>query len=57
MNDFTKEELKILEYVSEKVIEKHNTCLTDQFYNGYFCPVIICEDIENLAGTGGIGKI
>ena len=27
---------KLLDYVSEKVIEKHKTCLTDQFDNGYF---------------------
>ncbi len=36
MNNFTKEELKILDYVSEKVIEKHKTCLKDLFDNGYF---------------------
>ncbi len=36
MNELTKEELKILDYVSEKVIEKHKTCLHDQFDNGYF---------------------
>jgi hypothetical protein len=36
MNEFTKEELKILDYVSEKVIEKDKTCLQDQFDNGYF---------------------
>lgn len=27
---------KILEYVSSMVIEKHKTCLIDQFDNGYF---------------------
>ena len=27
---------KILEYVCDKVIEKHKTCLTDLFDNGYF---------------------
>jgi len=27
---------KLLSYVSEMVIEKHKTCLTDQFDNGYF---------------------
>lgn len=27
---------KLLEYVSEKVHEKHKTCLKDQFDNGYF---------------------
>lgn len=36
MNKFTKEELSILDYVSDKVIEKHKTCLTDPFDNGYF---------------------
>jgi hypothetical protein len=36
MSDFTKEELKILDYVSEKIIEKHKTSLQDQFDNGYF---------------------
>lgn len=27
---------KLLDYVSSKVIEKHATCLEDQFDNGYF---------------------
>jgi hypothetical protein len=27
---------KLLDYVSEKVIEKHKTCLENQFDNGYF---------------------
>jgi hypothetical protein len=27
---------KLLDYVSSKVIEKHKTCTQDQFDNGYF---------------------
>jgi hypothetical protein len=27
---------ELLDYVSEKVIEKHKTCLENQFDNGYF---------------------
>jgi len=45
MNDFTKEELKILGYVSEKVIEMHKTCLTDEFDNGYFWAMRELQDL------------
>jgi ribosomal protein S17E len=27
---------QLLEYIANKVIEKHETCLTDEFDNGYF---------------------
>ncbi len=27
---------KLLDYISDKAIEKHKTCLQDQFDNGYF---------------------
>jgi len=27
---------KLIEYVSDKIIEKHKTCLSDKFDNGYF---------------------
>lgn len=33
MNDNVR---KILEYVGDNVIEKHKTCLTNTFDNGYF---------------------
>ena len=40
----------LLDYISTKVIEKHKTCLTDQFDNGYFWAM---KDLQEKILIGG----
>jgi len=45
MSDYEKLVNELLHLIGDQIIEKHKTCLTDQFDNGYFWG---CKDMQSF---------